>query len=63
MKLILEFEAEGLLGSDVVTPLTELVREAATSGLEFGVEGELGGEVCGLTPDGRELRIGWRVER
>ena len=58
MKLVIEFEAEGLRGQDISTPLM-LLMESCGSGFEFDL-GETG-DVSGLTPDGRELRIEWRV--
>ena len=60
MKLILEFEAEALQGRDLSTPLMDLAREGAVSSLE--VKDLDAGSVSGLTPDGRELKISWRVE-
>lgn len=60
MKCIIEFEAVDLKGQDLSTPLMMLMEQAG-SGFEFE-EGEAG-DVSGLTPDGRELKISWRVEK
>lgn len=60
MKCIIEFEADGLKGQDVSTPLLSLTNLAAVAEMEFRVGDS--GDASGLTPDGRELKISWRVE-
>lgn len=60
MKLIIEYEAEGLHVRDVVNPLAHLAYQAAMSTLD--VKELDSGTLSGLTPDGRELKISWRVE-
>ena len=57
MKCIIEFEAVDLKGQDLSTSLM-LLMEQAGSGFELGECGD----VSGLTADGRELKISWRVE-
>lgn len=60
MKCIIEFEAVDLKGQDLSTPLLSISNVAAVNGMEFGVGDN--GKAAGLTPDGRELKISWRVE-
>jgi hypothetical protein len=61
MKLIIEFEADDLRGQDTSTPV--LMLTGVFAGMDSVFESGENGEANGLTPDGRELKISWRVEK
>ena len=58
LKLTIEFEAADLQGRDLSTPLMMLMQLA---GRGFDLDKGKCGDISGLTPDGRELKISWKA--